>query len=105
MAVLEFDLELGALTPREFVETILVEQLSAVHVVTGADFRFGKARAGDIESIARTGPKLMVSTVSQFAGRRSRGRPAAISPRPACARRCCTATRGPQPTSLATGGL
>ena len=55
MAVLEFDHELAALPPEAFVESVLVSQLCAVHVVTGADFRFGKARAGDVEMLHRLG--------------------------------------------------
>lgn len=55
MAVLDFDLDLAALSPERFVEDILVEQLSVVHVVTGADFRFGKARAGDVGTLRALG--------------------------------------------------
>lgn len=55
MAVLEFDQELASLPPDAFVETFLVSQLSAVHVVTGADFRFGKARGGDVAMLRELG--------------------------------------------------
>ncbi len=55
MAVLDFDLDLAALSPERFVADILVDKLSVVHVVTGADFRFGKARAGDIDTLRALG--------------------------------------------------
>lgn len=66
IAVLEFDLELAILEPKEFVERILIRQLSATHVVTGTDFRFGKARAGDVEALGALGAAhgLTVSHVS-----------------------------------------
>ncbi len=66
MAVLEFDLDLAALSPEKFVHDILVRQLSVVHVVTGADFRFGKARAGDIDTLRGLGRQhgFSVSAVS-----------------------------------------
>ena len=56
-AVLDFDHELAALEPERFVEDILVTQLAAVHVVTGADFRFGKARAGDMKTLRALGAR------------------------------------------------
>ena len=55
MAVLDFDLEIAALSPEQFVKDILVDELSVVHVVTGADFRFGKARAGDVDTLRALG--------------------------------------------------
>ena len=54
-AVLEFDYDLASLSPEGFVEEVLVGNLHAVHVVTGADFRFGKARAGDVELLRALG--------------------------------------------------
>lgn len=66
IAVLEFDLGLAALEPEQFVEQILVKKLSAVHIVTGADFRFGRARAGDIATLRSLGAAhgLSVSDVA-----------------------------------------
>jgi riboflavin kinase/FMN adenylyltransferase len=43
---LPFDAALAGLTPREFVGTVLHQGLGVAHVVVGADFRFGKGRAG-----------------------------------------------------------
>ena len=44
---LTFDNDLASLTPEAFVSDILKNQLGLAGVVTGADFRFGKGRAGD----------------------------------------------------------
>ncbi|MEB3338600.1 MAG: bifunctional riboflavin kinase/FAD synthetase [Leptolyngbyaceae bacterium] len=55
LVLLPFDRELAALTPQAFVETILVQQLQAKHISVGADFCFGRQRAGtavDLEAIA-----------------------------------------------------
>jgi len=45
--VLEFDAHLASMSPKEFIEDVLVGDLDLAGVVTGADFRFGKGRAGD----------------------------------------------------------
>lgn len=39
--------EIRHLSPEQFVEQVLVERLALRHLVVGADFRFGKNRAGD----------------------------------------------------------
>jgi riboflavin kinase/FMN adenylyltransferase len=55
LVLLPFDHELAALSPQEFTEKILVQQLQATHVSVGADFRFGHRRAGtalDLQAIA-----------------------------------------------------
>jgi len=66
MAVSDFDQSFAALAPERFVEDVLVKELSAVHVVTGADFRFGRARAGDIDALRGLGAShgFSVSAVS-----------------------------------------
>ncbi len=43
---LPFDGRLAGLSPEAFVETVLHRGLGLAHVVVGADFRFGKGRAG-----------------------------------------------------------
>ena len=48
---LKFDDQLRNLTPDEFVERILVEQLGADVVVIGKNFKFGRKAAGDIETL------------------------------------------------------
>jgi riboflavin kinase/FMN adenylyltransferase len=43
---LPFTRELSAMTPEAFVDEVLVAGLGVSHVVVGADFHFGKGRAG-----------------------------------------------------------
>lgn len=43
--------EIAPLTPEEFVETVLHRGLAASCIMVGADFRFGKGRAGDIDTL------------------------------------------------------
>ena len=50
-----FNLDLASLTPLAFIDDILVGALDIAHLVVGADFRFGKGRAGDVSTLA-TGP-------------------------------------------------
>ncbi|MEM6538560.1 MAG: bifunctional riboflavin kinase/FAD synthetase [Pseudomonadota bacterium] len=45
---LTFDAVLSSMTPDEFVAGILKSRLGLHGVTTGSDFRFGKARAGDV---------------------------------------------------------
>jgi riboflavin kinase / FMN adenylyltransferase len=55
LALLPFDRELASLTPEQFVEKILIQQLKATHVSVGEDFRFGSQRSGtsrDLRAIA-----------------------------------------------------
>lgn len=49
--VLPFTQEFAQLSPRDFVETILVKQLHVDTIVIGYDHRFGKNRAGDFHSL------------------------------------------------------
>ncbi|MCF1710494.1 bifunctional riboflavin kinase/FAD synthetase [Tabrizicola sp. J26] len=55
---LPFDRNLAALTPEEFARIILADGLGVSHVVVGADFRFGKARAGSAETLQSLGRDL-----------------------------------------------
>jgi riboflavin kinase / FMN adenylyltransferase len=52
--VVEFDLELARLPPEEFAEAVLTP-IGAEAVVGGANFRFGRARAGDLALLERLG--------------------------------------------------
>jgi riboflavin kinase / FMN adenylyltransferase len=52
--VVEFDLDLARLEPEEFVEQVL-RPIGTEVVVAGADFRFGRGRAGDLELLGRLG--------------------------------------------------
>ncbi|BAU08768.1 riboflavin biosynthesis protein RibF [Fischerella major NIES-592] len=51
LVLLPFDKELCALTPEEFVEKILVQQLQAVKISVGQDFRFGSKRSGTADDL------------------------------------------------------
>jgi riboflavin kinase/FMN adenylyltransferase len=68
--VLTFDGALAALTAQDFVERVIVDALAARHVVIGYNFRFGKARAGDAETMRRAGRALEfgVTVVPQVGG-------------------------------------
>lgn len=55
LVLLPFDRELCSLTPEEFVQKIIVEQLQATQVSVGHDFHFGSNRSGtarDLQVIA-----------------------------------------------------
>lgn len=49
--VVRFDTEFAAQSPEEFVQGTLIDELGARGVVVGPDFRFGKGRAGDVETL------------------------------------------------------
>jgi riboflavin kinase/FMN adenylyltransferase len=53
------------LTPREFIDHLLVAQIGARHVVVGDDFRFGADRSGTVEELRALGQRhgLAVSEV------------------------------------------
>jgi riboflavin kinase/FMN adenylyltransferase len=48
LIVARFNAELAALSPVAFVDDVLVRRLRARWILVGDDFRFGRARAGDI---------------------------------------------------------
>lgn len=52
---LPFDAELAALTPDAFAREVIARGLGLRHVVIGADFRFGKGRAGDAAMLQALG--------------------------------------------------
>jgi riboflavin kinase / FMN adenylyltransferase len=54
---LPFGNDLARMTAGEFVERVLVEGLAVRHLVAGADFRFGKGRAGDGSLLRRLGER------------------------------------------------
>ena len=45
---LPFDYSLANLSPKDFVETVLLEKLNVRNIVVGPDFRFGKNREGSV---------------------------------------------------------
>ncbi|HEV2561031.1 MAG TPA: bifunctional riboflavin kinase/FAD synthetase [Rhizomicrobium sp.] len=55
MYALGFDAEMAKKSAQEFVIDVLVEGLGVGHVVVGADFQFGKGRAGNTSVLAYMG--------------------------------------------------
>lgn len=55
---LEFTKALAALTPLEFARDVLAGGLGAAHVTVGADFSFGKSRAGRAADLADLGAQF-----------------------------------------------
>lgn len=55
MYAIAFDGEMANRSADEFVRQVLVEGLGVRAVIVGADFRFGKGRAGDAALLARAG--------------------------------------------------
>lgn len=56
--LMRFNQSLAQMSAEDFVRVVLVETLSATHVVVGEDFRYGAGRQGDIESLRQAGVKL-----------------------------------------------
>lgn len=52
---LTFNRQLADLTPEGFAATVIAKGLGLRHVVVGADFCFGKGRAGTVEDLQRFG--------------------------------------------------
>ena len=69
---LPFDKSLATLTPEAFARDVLAEGLGVSHVVVGADFRFGKARAGSAQDLVKLGKtygfKVTVADLIQHDG-------------------------------------
>jgi len=55
---LNFNAALASLTPEAFARTVLAEGLGVSHVVVGADFCFGKGRAGSADDLLRFGQEM-----------------------------------------------
>ena len=50
---LPFNYSLSNLSPKDFIETILLEKLNVRNIVVGPDFRFGKNREGSVSLLKR----------------------------------------------------
>src|SRR6056297_2602493 len=55
---LNFNAAMAALSPYEFARTVIARGLGLRHVVVGADFCFGKGRAGDARDLDRFGREM-----------------------------------------------
>lgn len=53
--VLAFEREMAGMTPEQFVHEVIVDQLSAQHVVVGENFRFGAKAAGTVDTLVELG--------------------------------------------------
>lgn len=51
---LNFDEKLAGLGADEFINHVLVKDLGARHIVTGADFAFGRGRSGNAETLQKS---------------------------------------------------
>jgi len=56
--LMRFNQALAEVDPDDFVSSALVETLAVRQVVVGEDFRYGRARQGDITSLRKSGEKL-----------------------------------------------
>ena len=73
--VVHFDLELARLPARDFVETVLVDNLGARSVVSGHNFAFGHDRAGHPELLLQLGGELGFDYTCVHEIRDERGEP------------------------------
>lgn len=55
---LRFDAHLASMEAEDFVERVLARGLGVRHVVVGEDFRFGRARRGDVRLLREMGTAL-----------------------------------------------
>ncbi len=55
--LLRFNQALAGTDAESFIQSVLVNTLAAKHIVVGEDFRYGKARQGDIDSLRRSGER------------------------------------------------
>ncbi|MBV7394356.1 bifunctional riboflavin kinase/FAD synthetase [Mameliella sediminis] len=55
---LNFNTALASLTPRDFAERVICKGFGLVNVVVGADFCFGRGRAGHVADLKRFGEEL-----------------------------------------------
>jgi len=53
-----FNEALASLSPRDFAQSIIADQLGLKHVVVGADFCFGKDRAGTVAQLQEFGAEM-----------------------------------------------
>jgi riboflavin kinase/FMN adenylyltransferase len=55
LVTLRFDESMRAMTPRSFVDDLIVERLGTRHMVVGHDFRYGSNAGGTIDSLRAAG--------------------------------------------------
>lgn len=57
LLMLPFTRALAALTPRQFVEQILLDTIGVKHLVVGYDYAFGRGRSGSVDFLREQGEK------------------------------------------------
>jgi riboflavin kinase / FMN adenylyltransferase len=55
VAVMKFNEQFAAMSPEDFVESILVKQLHASTVIVGKNFTYGAKAAGNVDSLVKSG--------------------------------------------------
>ena len=55
LAVMKFNEKFAAMSPEDFVSTVLVNQLHASTVIVGKNFTYGHKAAGNVESLIKAG--------------------------------------------------
>lgn len=55
VVVMKFNEKFAAMTPEDFVETVLVNQLQASTVIVGKNFTYGHKAAGNVQSLIKSG--------------------------------------------------
>src|SRR5271165_6375956 len=55
LVTLRFDEHIRAMSPTQFIEELIVDELDAQHLVVGDDFRYGCQAAGNIETLTEAG--------------------------------------------------
>ena len=58
---LPFDYSLANLSPKDFIEKVLLEKLNVKNIVVGPDFRFGKNREGSVDLLKSFHEKKMLN--------------------------------------------
>jgi riboflavin kinase/FMN adenylyltransferase len=55
VAVMKFNEKFAAMSPDEFVETVLVNQLHTITVIVGKNFTYGHKAAGNVDTLIKSG--------------------------------------------------
>jgi riboflavin kinase/FMN adenylyltransferase len=58
LLTIPFTLEFAAISPRQFVEALLVERIGMKAIVVGRDYTFGRNRKGNLDLLQQWGPEL-----------------------------------------------
>lgn len=56
--MVDFDAQLRDLTPRDYVQRVLLDLMHARYLLVGRDFRFGRGGSGTLDTLRELGPEL-----------------------------------------------